>query len=419
MKYEQMMLEEVRRYLNDDTYDYALMIDGDWGCGKTYFIKEVLSKELNTIKKNGIDNRVRYYSTCGIDSLGEFKETMIYDLLARKADQLPEIIEEDKKEMKEELAEFDDDTGKEKPNLLHHRLEEKKDLIEEVLEEQRKERRARIQSFKNTRAFRIGLDIGGKMVTGMLKSKVPFLGAVNAGDYLAEVEDLQEYVFVFDDIERCTFSVYALLCFINEIVEHSHAKVILVMNESALLRDQQNYNAVTEYIKYLGIKEKLVGCMLHYKSDNPEIFDKLIRRNLTEESIFRTSALRHIPDFCTMMKENHHHSLRTIQFYLSRMQSMEAMLRESELFVRGAGNISETENPSGAKAADTDSCLSDQVIDRMVLEFFDICMYYKEFAAEQTKPAEPRNYHFQSLSYYARNGLMDMDRLMQEIREAE
>ena len=32
-------------YVDESIYNYAVMIDGEWGCGKTYFIKECLCPE--------------------------------------------------------------------------------------------------------------------------------------------------------------------------------------------------------------------------------------------------------------------------------------------------------------------------------------------------------------------------------------
>ena len=35
---EKQVSEEILRYLDDDNYNYAVLIDGEWGCGKTYFV---------------------------------------------------------------------------------------------------------------------------------------------------------------------------------------------------------------------------------------------------------------------------------------------------------------------------------------------------------------------------------------------
>ena len=397
MNNEQRMLDEVKRYLSDDTYDYALMIDGAWGTGKTYFVKEVLNKELNAIKIRGLNNRVRYYSACGMESLGEFKETMIYDLLERKVDEIHDVVSQDMRAGSAAAVEEDEDAPEVK-GPVEQVLETKKKLVREIIEEQREDRRKRIDSLKATRAFRIAVDIGGKMVTGLLKSKVPFLGAVDARDYLADVEELQDYVFIIDDIERCSFSVAGLLGFINEMVEHVHAKVILVINEEALLKKQKDPRFLGEYLDYLGIKEKLVGTVLKYSSDDPAVLDKLIRGELEEGSLFRNGMLARTPDFVEKMESMKYHNLRTFQFFLSRLKNIEEQLKSAE-----TGD--EIEN-----AADGIS-IRDDVVENLLTELFDICLNFRTAAA-----AAEKEYRFKSLENYVKRGILDVERLKAEIR---
>ena len=36
------LLKEINEYVNNDRINYAILIDGEWGTGKTYFIQEQL-----------------------------------------------------------------------------------------------------------------------------------------------------------------------------------------------------------------------------------------------------------------------------------------------------------------------------------------------------------------------------------------
>ena len=38
---EETILKEIMYYIDTDFYNYAVMIDGAWGSGKTYFVKHV------------------------------------------------------------------------------------------------------------------------------------------------------------------------------------------------------------------------------------------------------------------------------------------------------------------------------------------------------------------------------------------
>lgn len=53
----------VTDYLNAENTDYALMINGDWGCGKTYFIKKTLFGKIaliNSVSKDKKGNILKY-----------------------------------------------------------------------------------------------------------------------------------------------------------------------------------------------------------------------------------------------------------------------------------------------------------------------------------------------------------------------
>lgn len=36
----------IEKYVDEYLYDYAVMIDGTWGCGKTYFVLKTLKTKL-------------------------------------------------------------------------------------------------------------------------------------------------------------------------------------------------------------------------------------------------------------------------------------------------------------------------------------------------------------------------------------
>lgn len=46
----QNITTNVLNYINTPSTDYALLINGAWGSGKTYYIKYSLNKEISKIK---------------------------------------------------------------------------------------------------------------------------------------------------------------------------------------------------------------------------------------------------------------------------------------------------------------------------------------------------------------------------------
>lgn len=73
-------------YLNSEKTDYALMINGAWGSGKTYFIENILKSAVEEIdcpkqknyKKDKSKYSQIYVSLYGVSSIDEIKERMFY-----------------------------------------------------------------------------------------------------------------------------------------------------------------------------------------------------------------------------------------------------------------------------------------------------------------------------------------------------
>ena len=79
------IVKEIVNYVDETLYNYAVMIDGEWGCGKTYFIQERLYKALETHENNRWQSerdykkrKVIYISLYGIKSLGRSNKAVIY-----------------------------------------------------------------------------------------------------------------------------------------------------------------------------------------------------------------------------------------------------------------------------------------------------------------------------------------------------
>lgn len=43
---ENAIVTAIEKYVDEYLYDYAVMIDGTWGCGKTYFVLKTLKTKL-------------------------------------------------------------------------------------------------------------------------------------------------------------------------------------------------------------------------------------------------------------------------------------------------------------------------------------------------------------------------------------
>jgi len=68
--------DSVKEYLESINTNYAIMISGEWGCGKTYFIKD---KVFELIKGNS--QYPIYISLTGVDSEKSIEEKILNTLI--------------------------------------------------------------------------------------------------------------------------------------------------------------------------------------------------------------------------------------------------------------------------------------------------------------------------------------------------
>lgn len=70
------MYNAIENYINSNDR-YALQIDGHWGSGKTYFIRNTVEKKLSDDKSKFI-----YFSLYGYDSLAELKKELMITIVS-------------------------------------------------------------------------------------------------------------------------------------------------------------------------------------------------------------------------------------------------------------------------------------------------------------------------------------------------
>lgn len=68
----------ITEYINDSTVKYAVMIDGDWGSGKTYLCKEMMEKRGRDGK------RWAYVSLYGVKSISDIAKKMFFQIFGEK-----------------------------------------------------------------------------------------------------------------------------------------------------------------------------------------------------------------------------------------------------------------------------------------------------------------------------------------------
>ncbi len=248
------LVESILDYVRSDYTDYAIMINGEWGSGKTYFWNNKIRNKLESMKVGDKKVTTIYMSLYGISNLEEISK---------------KIFIETTQLMDKNLRKYMNASGSNS-----------------------------IPEYAKT-----GLDMAN--LFGITQND----DRVNYADFFST----DDKVLCFDDLERANVDVIDILGYINNFVEHDHIKTIIICNEKELstklkssnlemktfiatyLLDKQNKIMTTdkpmvEKIKdtiedvfdkandYERIKEKLIGETFEYKPEFTYIINGILMR---------------------------------------------------------------------------------------------------------------------------------------------
>lgn len=169
------LVESILDYIRSDYTDYAIMINGEWGSGKTYFWNHKIRNRIENMTVNGKKLTTIYMSLYGISNLEEISK---------------KIFIETTQLMDKNLKRYMNSNG------------------QTVIPEYAK----------------TGLDMAN------------FFGVTQNGDKI-DYENFfstDDKVLCFDDLERANVDVIDILGYINNFVEHDHIKTIIICNEKEL-----------------------------------------------------------------------------------------------------------------------------------------------------------------------------------------
>lgn len=211
----------VDHYLKMDT-NYALLISGEWGSGKTYFLKNTLE---NNIFKTKTYN----------DSSKTYKPVLI-SLFGLKS------IEEIQLEI-----------------LLG------------------------IYSILKNRKIKIGADVVKLLAKGYMYSKGlvgydKLIDQINIKNFQKSIKiNFAEIVICFDDLERINknLELEELIGFINNLVENENIKILILANENEI--KNENYHT---------LKEKIIGNSIEFIPDVENTYLSLIKNKFKGSQLY-------------------------------------------------------------------------------------------------------------------------------------
>ena len=203
------LVESILDYIRSDYTDYAVMLNGEWGSGKTHFWNNKIKKKIESMQLNGKRYTTIYMSLYGISNLEEISK---------------KIFMETTQLMDKNLRRFMNSKGQET-----------------------------IPEYAKT-----GIDMAN------------FFGVTQNGNKLdyAEFFATDDKVLCFDDLERANVDVIDILGYINNFVEHDHIKTIIICNEKELATKlkSSNLEMKTFIATYLLDKQNELN-----KSDKPMV----------------------------------------------------------------------------------------------------------------------------------------------------
>ena len=320
---DNQVLEAIDKYIETRLYNYAIMINGEWGCGKTFFVTQTLIPHLTQKRtEDGKTYDVNYVSLYGIKEPAE-----ITDALFAQA-------------------------------------------IEDKL-------------YSGTKLNRKGAHVVTSIIGKAIDLGYHAIGGEEKDikELLSKFANFDNNVIIFDDLERCSCNVNTVMGFINNFVEHSNAYVIVVANEDEIgrwqlesnpelqmlvllnkrfdvpvpLNDEEEVAAyareyrgepepdnseirinpvkmrkMREYAfnnneQYRQIKEKVIGLTIDYIPDLSDIYNRVISMSSLEDRLCMT-VTNMVNYFVDVALSEKHSNIRSFLFFLEKAKTLSSII---------------------------------------------------------------------------------------------
>lgn len=177
------LVESILDYIRKPYTDHAIMINGEWGSGKTYFWNNKVKNKIESIDINGKRYKTIYMSLYGISNLDDISKKIFIEMNPALNKSVKKIL--DSRHM------------------------------------------SYIPEYVKT-----GIDMANSFGFMQTNDKV---------DY-SKFFDVDDKVLCFDDLERANVDVIDVLGYINNFVEHDHIKTIIICNEKELSKKLKSTN---------------------------------------------------------------------------------------------------------------------------------------------------------------------------------
>jgi len=268
--------EEIHDYIYRNELSGALLLTGQWGCGKSYLVKKI-AEDMNDNKKAAI----AVISLFGLDS-----------------------VEAINKRVKEEYIEFMLGTFGKKARKLSRAVTS---VVKDGMNV------ASIASSGNP-----GLSAASHGLSAVLNYDV--FGLYNVQNTVGKDEKQRQFILVFDDLERSNLTKKDLLGAINEYVENKRIKTIIIADENKI--------SGSDYNEY---KEKLISRTIRMINDSNYLVEQIIRGFKETANGYQQFLLDNKAILIQVFDESRSNNYRTLNAILADFERIYEAWNETDI----------------------------------------------------------------------------------------
>lgn len=266
-------LDELKYYCDEENTFGALLLTGQWGCGKTYLIEHQLCEDSD-MKKKFVFLRISLFGEPSIESIQK-KVKILY--------------------------------------LFQKAGSKSKDIFKSI-------------SF-------LKKIIGIIKNIGALKAIGNAALSIDPTDFFEIKNEIGKpnVVLIFDDFERCTVNPVDLFGCINDYCENQGLKVIIVANEEKLDFSEK---VGTQALQYGNIKEKLITRTIHYEPEYDQIIEGIVGAYKAQSTEYKEFLNKNCNRICNVFNKNEIKNLRSLKCAIQDFERVYQTFKELDYMTK-------------------------------------------------------------------------------------
>lgn len=266
-------LDELKYYCDEENTFGALLLTGQWGCGKTYLIEHQLCEDSD-MKKKFVFLRISLFGEPSIESIQK-KVKILY--------------------------------------LFQKAGSKSKDIFKSI-------------SF-------LKKIIGIIKNIGALKAIGNAALSIDPTDFFEIKNEIGKpnVVLIFDDFERCTVNPVDLFGCINDYCENQGLKVIIVANEEKIDFSEK---VGTQALQYGNIKEKLITRTIHYEPEYDQIIEGIVGAYKAQSTEYKEFLNKNCNRICNVFNKNEIKNLRSLKCAIQDFERVYQTFKELDYMTK-------------------------------------------------------------------------------------